>query len=189
MAGDAPLDSLRFVDVNVERRSAWGPGEYASRQLEVNGALLGDYLAARIGAPVEQSTPLVTGRSGLITPAAYLRALLGGPSDDPLRAGRIAIGYCDACLDGSCGILLAATPSIDSELVVWSHIGFEHFEDAPAAKLTPFWKKGAGDAPVVESPDPWVPAPFSPEITLRFDREAYIATMQAERQRIADGGL
>jgi hypothetical protein len=189
MAGEPPLDTLRFVDLNVERKSAWGPGEYASRQLEVNGQLLSDYLAARIGAAVEQSTPLVDGRAGVITAGAYLRALLGGPKDDPLREGRVAIGYCDACLDGTCGILLAATLSIEGGQVLWSHIGFEQFEDAPAPKLTPFWKKSAGDAPAVETADPWIPSSFDPDVTLRFDRDAYIETMQSERRRLADGGL
>ncbi len=189
MAGDAALDSLRFVDLAVERKSAWGPGEYASRQLEINGHLLGDYLAARTGAPAPQSTPMVEDHGGGITPAAYLRALLGGPKDDPLLEGRIAIGYCDACLDGSCGTLLAATLRIEGGQVLWSHVGFESFDDAPAAKLTPFWKKSAGDAPVVESSAPWTPAPFTPEISFRFDREAYIEAIQAERQRVTDGGV
>jgi hypothetical protein len=189
MAGDAPLDSLRFVDLNVERRSAWGPGEYASRQIEVNGQLLGDYLLARTGTGGEQSTPLVEGHSGVITAAAYLRALLGGPKDDPLQEGRVAIGYCDACLDGSCGKLLAATLSIEDGHVVWSSLGFEVFDDAPAPKLTPFWKKGAGDAPVLDATDPWRPSPFIPAVNLRFDREAYIATIQAERLRLTVGDL
>ncbi|MEJ1231327.1 MAG: hypothetical protein WDM88_12895 [Galbitalea sp.] len=101
MADPDRLDVLRFVP--VERKSAWGPGVYPSRQLEVNGQLLGDYLAALTGSPVEQSTPLVEGHTGTITPAAYLRALIGGPKDDALLDGRVAIGYCDACLDGTCG--------------------------------------------------------------------------------------
>ncbi len=189
MAAPAAIDMLRFVDVNVERRSAWGPGEYASRQLEVDGQLLSDFLAARIGAVVEQSTPLVDGHVGVITPSAYLRALLGGPKDDPLNEGRIALGYCDACLDGTCGILLAATLELEDGYVLWSNIGFEQLEDVAPAKLTPFWKKSAAAAPVPEAANPWTPNPFTPPISLRFDRESYIGVIQAERQRLGAGGL
>ena len=156
MAEAPPLDVIQFVDLGVERKSAWGPGEYASRQITVNGQLLGDYLAARVGAPVEQSTPLVEGHTGTITPAAYLRALLGGPKDDALREGRVA----------------------------WSAIGFEQFDEGQAPKLTPFWKK-SGAAEVVEEVEPWIPAPFTPDITLRFDRDAYLEALQAERRRLA----
>ena len=179
-----PLDVIQFVDLGVERKSAWGPGEYASRQITINGQLLGDYLAARAGVPVEQSTPLVEGHTGTITPAAYLRALLGGPKDDALREGRVAIGYCDACLDGTCGVLLAATLSIQGNAVLWSAIGFEQFDEGQAPKLTPFWKK-SGTAEVVEQVEPWIPAPFTPDITLRFDRDAYLEALQAERRRLA----
>jgi hypothetical protein len=184
MADAGPLDVLRFVDVALERKSAWGPGEYASRQLEVDGQLLGDYLAARTGMPVDQSTPLVDGHVGVITPAAYLRALLGGPKDDVLAPGRVAIGYCDACLDGTCGTLLAASLSVDGQVVYWSGIGFELFDEGSAPKLTPFWKKGSAE-PAVETPPHWEPAPFSPEVTLRFGREQYLDTLQAERRRLA----
>ena len=111
-----------------------------------NGQLLGDYLAARTGVPVEQSTPLVEGHTGTITPAAYLRALLGGPKDDALRDGRVAIGYCDACLDGTCGVLLGAALGIQGNMVLWSSIGFEQFDDGQAPKLTPFWKKSGAEA-------------------------------------------
>jgi hypothetical protein len=178
------LDSLRFVDLPVERRSAWGRGEFASRQLEINGRLLGELLTERTGASVEQSTPLVEGHVGVITPAAYLRALLGGPKDDVLADGRIAIGYCDACLDGTCGTLLAATLAVDGGVVTWSAIGFERFEEGAAPKLTPFWKKSAPDASS-EVPPHWEPAPFTPDVTLRFAREDYLETVQAERRRLA----
>ena len=173
-------DWIRFVDLTVERKSAWGPGEYASRQIEIDGQLLSDYLAARVGAPVEQSTPIVQDHVGLITPAAYLRALLGGPKDDVLAEGRVAIGYCDACLDGTCGKLLAATLSVDGDTVSWSNIGFEEFDEGQAPKLTPFWKKSSGE-PAVETAAHWTPAPFTPEITLRFFRDQYLEALQAER--------
>jgi hypothetical protein len=185
MADGLRLDVIQFVDLGVERKSAWGPGEYASRQIAINGQLLGDYLAAVMGAPVEQSTPIVEGHTGTIAPAAYLRALLGGPKDDALKDGRVAIGYCDACLDGTCGVLLGASLGIQGNTVLWSSIGFEQFDDGQAPKLTPFWKKsGAAEAPaaVVE---PWVPVPFAPEITLRFDKDAYLEAVQAERRRLA----
>jgi hypothetical protein len=186
MAESARLDELRFVDLPVERKSAWGPGEFASRQIEVDGQLIGDYLTARAGRAVEQSTPLVAGHSGAITPAAYLRALLGGPKDDPLRAGRIAIGYCDACLDASCGVLLAANLSIDGDTVLWSSLGFDQYDEGPAPKLTPFWKKSAEPAPVVvPDHEVWVLTPFEPEITLRFNRDQYLEAIQAERRRLA----
>jgi hypothetical protein len=179
-------NELRFVDVAVEHKSAWGPGEYASRQLAIDGQLLGDYLAARVGTVVEQSTPLVQDHVGVIPPAAYLRALLGGPKDDVLDDGRVAIGYCDACLDGSCGKLLAATLGVDGDTVMWSNIGFETFEEAEAPKLTPFWKKST--APAAEaSAARWIPTPFSPDITLRFSREQYLEALQAERRRLAAG--
>lgn len=178
MADVDQLDVLRFVDVPVERKSAWGPGEYASRQLEVNGELLADYLARVTGQPMEVSTPIVVGRSGTITPAAYLRALLGGPKDDVLAEGRIAIAYCDACLDGSCGKLLAATLSAFDQIVTWSSIGFEQFDEGEAPKLSPFWKKSAPE-PVAAAG--WQPAPFEPAVNLRFDRAQYLEVLQHER--------
>jgi hypothetical protein len=184
MADADRLDVLRFVDRAVEHKSAWGPGEYPSRQLEVNGQLLGEFLAARTGTPVEQSTPLVDGHVGVITPAAYLRALLGGPKDDVLADGRVAIGYCDACLDGTCGTLLAATLTVEGNVVSWSGVGFELFDEGVAPKLTPFWKKAdAVAAPEVSAR--WEPTPFEPEITLRFARDQYLETLQAERRRLA----
>jgi hypothetical protein len=184
MADTDRRDVLRFVDLPVERKSAWGPGEYQSRQIEINGALLSDYLAAQTGGPVEQSTPIVAEHVGTITPAAYLRALLGGPKDDVLQDGRIAIGYCDACLDGTCGTLLAATLGVEGDTVTWSGIGFEVFDDGQAPKLTPFWKK-ASTEPAPEASAQWTPAPFAPEIGLRFSRDEYLETLQAERRRLA----
>jgi hypothetical protein len=186
MADAERLDVLRFVDLLVERKSAWGPGQHPSRQLEVNGQLLGDYLAARTGSPVEQSTPLVDGHVGVITPAAYLRALLGGPKDDVLADGRVAIGYCDACLDGTCGTLLATTLTVDGGIVSWSGVGFELFDEGIAPKLTPFWKKAAADA-TPETPAHWEPTPFAPDITLRFARDQYLEVLQDERRRLAAG--
>lgn len=185
MAETAQLTALRFVDAAVERKSAWGPGSFASRQIEVDGQLLGDFLAARLGHPVEQSTPIVAEHSGAITPAAYLRALLGGPKDDPLPEGRIAIGYCDACLDGTCGILLGATLSIDGDTVLWSSIGFDQFDEGEAPKLKAFWKKAAEPDAEAASAAGWLTTPFDPEITLRFGRDAYLETIQAERRRLA----
>jgi hypothetical protein len=184
MADQGRLDVLRFIDLPVERKSAWGPGEYPSRQLEINDQLLGDYLAAVTGQPVEQSTPIVEGRTGTITPAAYLRALLGGPKDDILADGRIALGYCDACLDGSCGVLLAATIGADDEFVTWSAIGFEHFDEGEAPKLTPFWKKSSAPEPAATASSPWMPSPFDPEVVLRFARADYLETLQNERRRL-----
>jgi hypothetical protein len=184
MAEPDVLDTLRFVDLPVERRSAWGPGEFASRQLEVNGRLLSDYLAARIGVAVEQSTPIVDDHVGVVTPAAYLRALLGGPKDDLLADGRVAIGYCDACLDGTCGTLLAATLSVEGDTVTWTGIGFESFDEGEAPKLMPFWKKSGGEAPA-DVPAGWTPAPFSPDVSLRFARDQYLEALQAERRRLA----
>lgn len=184
MADPNRLDVLRFVDLPVERKSAWGAGEHRSRQIQVDGQLLSDYLAAATGHAIEQSTPLVEGRSGMITPAAYLRALLGGPKDDPLAEGRIAIGYCDACLDGTCGTLLAATLGVEGGVVSWSAVGFEQYDDGQAPKLTPFWKKSAPVEPAA-STAPWVPSPFDPPITFRFDRDDYLETLQSERRRLA----
>jgi hypothetical protein len=184
MADTDHRDVLRFVDLAVERKSAWGPGEYQSRQIEINGALLSGHLAARTGSPVEQSTPIVDDHVGIITPAAYLRALLGGPKDDALQDGRVAIGYCDACLDGTCGTLLAATLSVEGDTVTWTDIGFEVFDEGQAPKLTPFWKKSTA-APAAEVSARWVPAPFTPAISLRFSRDEYLETLQAERRRLA----
>jgi hypothetical protein len=184
MADGDRLDVLHFVDLPVERRSAWGPGEYASRQLSINGQLLGDMIAARTGNTTEQSTPLVQGHVGVITPAAYLRALLGGPKDDVLADGRVAIGYCDACLDGTCGTLLAATLSVEGDVVSWSAIGFEVYDDGVAPRLTPFWKKPSADqTPAAEAH--WEPSPFSPDVSLHFARDHYLETIQAERRRLA----
>jgi hypothetical protein len=185
MVEPASLDVLRFTDLPVERKSAWGPGQFASRQLEVDTHLLSNYLAARTGRVIEQSTPMVDGRSGAITPAAYLRALLGGPKDDPLREGRIAIGYCDACLDASCGILLAADLSIEGNVVLWSAIGFDQFDEGPAPKLSPFWKKSAEPQPEVDDHEVWAYTPFEPDVTLRFDRDQYLEAIQAERRKLA----
>ena len=184
MAEPDQPDVLRFVDVPVERKSAWGPGEYASRQIEINGQLLGNLLTARTGTTIEQSTPLVDQHVGVVTPAAYLRALLGGPKDDILEEGRIAIGYCDACLDGTCGTLLAATLGVEGDAVTWSAIGFEVFDDGQVPKLTPFWKKAA-PRPEAETTARWTPAPFIPEISLRFRRAQYLEALQAERRRLA----
>jgi hypothetical protein len=184
MADADRLDVIRFVDLPVERRSAWGAGEYQSRQLEINGELLGHYLAARTGREVEQSTPIVDGQSGVVTPAAYLRALLGGPKDDALAEGRVAIGYCDACLDGTCGKLLAATLRVEGDIVMWTAIGFENFDEGEAPKLTPFWKK-SGAEPEPSSGAQWTPAFFVPYVTLFFARDQYLETLQAERRRLA----
>jgi hypothetical protein len=184
MADSNALDVLRFVDHPVEHKSAWGPGEFASRQIEVDGRLLSDYLAARTGSPVEQSTPIVAEHTGAISPAAYLRALLGGPKDDPLADGRVALGYCDACLDGTCGKLLAATLSVEGDVVTWSRIGFETFDEGEAPRLTPFWKKSA-PAPATDTAASWVATPFSPDVTLRFARDQYLDALQGERRRLA----
>jgi hypothetical protein len=184
MADQGRLDVLRFVDLPVERKSAWGPGEYPSRQIEVNGQLLGEFLATATGRPIEQSTPIVDGRTGTITPAAYLRALLGGPKDDILADGRIALGYCDACLDGTCGVLLAATLGADDEVVTWSAIGFEHCDEGEAPRLTPFWKKSSAPDPAPAVGSPWMPTPFVPDITLRFARADYLETLQNERRHL-----
>ncbi|HEX4442638.1 MAG TPA: hypothetical protein VHZ81_03625 [Galbitalea sp.] len=183
MADSGRLDVLRFVDLPVERKSAWGPGEHASRQLEVNGQLLSDHLAAVTGKVVEQSTPIVEGRSGTVTPAAYLRALLGGPKDDVLAEGRIAIGYCDACLDGSCGTLLAANLAANDEFVTWSAIGFERFNEGEAPKLSPFWKRAPAEPASVAGPT-WIPEPFEPDVTFRFARADYLQALQDERRRL-----
>jgi hypothetical protein len=183
MADPNRLNVLRFVDLQVERKSAWGAGEHRSRQIQIDGQLLSDYLASATGRSIEQSTPLVEGRVGVITPAAYLRALLGGPKDDPLAEGRIAVGYCDACLDGTCGTLLAATLSVVGNVVSWSAIGFEEFDDGQSPKLTPFWKK---NAPVEQAlAAPWVPHPFDPQVSFHFDRNDYLETLQSERRRLA----
>jgi hypothetical protein len=184
MVDTDPMNVLGFVDLAVERKSAWGPGEYASRQIQVDGQLLSDYLAARAGTAVEQSTPLVDGHVGVITPAAFLRALLGGPKDDVLEDGRVAIGYCDACLDGTCGTLLAATLSVEGDTVSWSNIGFETFDEGVAPKLTPFWKKSTGEQ-TGEVAAHWVASPFAPTITLRFARDQYLEALQTERKRLA----
>jgi hypothetical protein len=184
MADADRLDVLRFVDIPVERKSAWGPGEYPSRQIEINGELLSDYLGALTGHEVEQSTPLVEGQSGVITPASYLRALLGGPKDDALAEGRVAIGYCDACLDGTCGKLLAATLRVEGDIVMWVAIGFENFDEGEAPKLTPFWKKSAAQPEPSTGPQ-WTPASFVPYVTLCFARDEYLETLQAERRRLA----
>lgn len=189
MAENAQLDVLRFVDVQVERKSAWGPGEFASRQIEIDGRLLGEFLGTAAGHVIEQSTPLVDQHAGVITPAAYLRALLGGPKDDPLPEGRIAIGYCDGCLDATCGVLLAANLSIEGSTVLWSSIGFDQFDAGPAPKLTPFWKKSAQQQPVAEVVQQWTPVPFEPAVTLRFDRDQYLEAIQNERRRVGAGQL
>ncbi|NYJ31060.1 hypothetical protein [Galbitalea soli] len=184
MAEAAPLDVVRFVDLEVERKSAWGPGMHASRQLTVNDQLLSVALSERTGRAVEQSTPIVQGRAGAVDPQAYLVSLLGGPKPDPLGAGRIAIGYCDACLDASCGVVLGATLGIDDISVSWSRLGFEQEQPGPAPKLTPFWKKAP---PVVEVPPDhvwWVAQPFDPEVSFRFERSQYLQAVQAERRRL-----
>jgi hypothetical protein len=67
--------------------------------------------------------------------------------------------------------------------VIWSDIGFEEFDEGQAPKLTPFWKK-ASSQPAAETPAHWTPAPFAPEITLRFIREQYLEALQAERMRL-----
>jgi hypothetical protein len=184
MVEAAPLDVLSFVNLPVEHKSAWGPGHFDSRQLAVNGVLLAAHLQSLTRRPVEQSTPIVEGHAGTITPAAYLRALLGGPKDEPMPEGRIALGYCDACLDSSCGVLLAATLSIEGTTVVWSRIGFEQEEIGDAPKLKAFWKKSAPAEPEVVRV-PWVTSPFEPEVSLRFDRDQYLETIQSERRRVA----
>jgi hypothetical protein len=186
MADTDQLDVLRFVDLAVERKSAWGPGAYASRQIEINGQLLSDYLTARTGSIIEQSTPIVEEHAGIITPAAYLRALLGGPKDDPLDDTRVAIGYCDACLDGTCGKLLAVTLAVEGDTVSWTGIGWELFDDGQAPKLTPFWKKSAGEA-TSEASARWSAAPFAPDVSLRFARDQYLVALQSERMRLATG--
>jgi hypothetical protein len=183
MVEAAPLNVLRFVELAVERKSAWGPGHYASRQIEIDGELLDGYLTSRTGRAVQQSTPLVEGHAGAVTSGAYLRALLGGPKDDPLREGRIAIGYCDGCLDASCGVLLGASLAIDGATVLWSRIGFEQLDEGPAPRLTPFWRKSA--EPAVSIDATWEPRPFEPEIALRFDKSRYLEAIQAERRRLA----
>lgn len=187
MAETVQLDILRFVDTSVERKSAWGPGQFASRQIEIDGQPLGEYLAVRVGRSVEQSTPIVTDHTGAITPAAYLRALLGGPKDDPLPERRIAIGYCDACLDASCGVILGATLSIEGSSVLWSRIGFDQFDEGEAPKLKAFWKKAAEPEPSTAGRAAWVVTPFDPEITLRFGRDEYLEAVQAERRHLAAG--
>ena len=189
MAETVPLEHLSFVDVGVEHRSAWGPGVHASRQLAVNGIPLTDYLVARAGRAIEQSTPLVDGHEGVITPAAYLRSLLGGPKDDNLREGRIAIGYCDACLDASCGVLLAASLGIVEGTVLWSAIGFDQYDEGPAPKLAAFWKRNAAPVEPETPHEPWIPTPFVPDVTLRFDRDQYLGAIQDERRRLAAGEL
>jgi hypothetical protein len=126
-------------------------------------------------------------RSGAVAPQAYLVALLGGPKAEPLRAGRIAIGYCDACLDSSCGVLLAATLSIDETSVHWSDVGFEQEDQGPAPKLAPFWKKSAAPEELPADHEWWLPEPFMPEVAFRFERNQYLDAVQSERRRLGAG--
>jgi hypothetical protein len=100
----------------------------------------------------------------------YLRNLLGERGDDGLRDGRIALGYCPVCGDGSCGSLLAAAWEVTEAEVAWVAIGWEeeHFgEFGPAGEVIPprEW---------------WTPRPFEPEVTFRFDRKAYEEAIAAE---------
>ncbi|MEJ1231326.1 MAG: hypothetical protein WDM88_12890 [Galbitalea sp.] len=52
---------------------------------------------------------------------------------------------------------------MEGDTVVWSAIGFEHFDDGQAPKLTPFWKKSAGTEAAAETAPPWTPRPVPAE--------------------------
>jgi hypothetical protein len=80
--------------------------------------------------------------------------------------------------------MLAATLSIEGTTVFWSEIGFEKEDQGPAPKLVPFWKKAPEPAPLPADHEWWTPEPFTPPVTIAFDRDQYLEAVQAERRRV-----
>jgi hypothetical protein len=176
------VDVLSFVDVAYESPGRT-PAAHNLRQLSVNGMTLGTHLSAAYRQPEPASSPLVDGDDDN---QRFLQGLLGEPGPDALRAGRIALGYCDQCLDSSCGILAAGTLSLSETEVTWRDIGFEqeHFGELVPRFRGIFGLVGARSVPPAEW---WTPNPVDPPLAFTFERRAYFATIDAERARNSAG--
>jgi hypothetical protein len=175
------FDVLSFVDEIYEsplpRRE-----QMVRRQLSVNGMTLDLHLSAAYGHNISASSPLVSGLTSRSDDRVFLRGLLGEPGSDALRAGRIGVGFCEICLDSSCGNLAAAMLTLSPTEVLWSEIGLEeeHF-----GELVPRFRGVFGSCLNRSIPPAewWTPDPVEPPLRFAFERTAYVATIEAEIAR------
>lgn len=175
------FDVLSFVDETYESPLP-NREQMARRQLSVNGMTFDLHLSAAYGHNISASSPLVDGFTSRSDDRVYLRGLLGESGTDALRAGRIGIGFCEICLDSSCGNLAAATLTLSPTEVLWSDIGLEeeHF-----GELVPRFRGVFGSFLTKSIPPAewWTPDPVEPPLRFTFERSAYEATIEAEIAR------
>jgi hypothetical protein len=125
------------------------------------------------------SSPLLDGAAvGTHRSELYLKSLLGGEPEDSLREGRIGLLFCGYCLDSSDGHLVAADLDLGPESVTWSAIGFETENFGEFEKGFPRRRQK-----VIPPDEWWTPAPVEPEIVIRFERENYVRSVEAELER------
>jgi hypothetical protein len=160
------VDVLAFVD---ESHGALVPVDY--RQLTVNGNDLAALVGADTSAPLTADSP---GEHQL----RYLQGLLGGRSDNGLRAGRIAIGFCRNCHDSSCGEMVAASVEFSATTVSWTDIGFETEHVGTLEQRFGGWLGNIG-ARAVAPPEWWTPSPIA-GLAYTFDRGAYTTAIEKE---------
>ena len=173
------IDVLGFVD--SRRAKPLGEGHSGSREITVNGVLLATLATQAYGHEVDPVTPLVDDYPQLAPD--FLAALTGGPVNEELRTGRVALGYCPVCLDSSCGSLFAATLLISELNVEWRDLGYEEecfgtFEKRFGGRLGYF-------RAISHPPEEWwLPDPIRPELHFTFDRSQYECAVNAELDRV-----
>lgn len=173
------VDSLSFFDLELTVNGT----VYRSRQIAINGRSFSELLSAQYGDEDDGNamSPLLGGPASL-EEHHFLQALIGGSPVESLRPGRIALGYCGACFDSSCGIMAAARLDVTESTVSWSAIGFEEEHVGEYVRLSrrlrsPFRQ-------VIPPPEWWTPNPVSETFTFTFDRGRYFSAVEAELTRL-----
>lgn len=167
---------LSFVN---EPLDTWVGETPNSRQPAIDGTPIRALLP--INPKLVPRSPLFDKPISVDDSLAYLRSLIGGPSADELREGRIGLLFCASCLDSSCGTLLAGDLAFDHGVARWMNIGFEeeHFWSMKRIGWGPF-KRNVTDQPPAEW---WTPQPFDPPIVIEFDEAQYRAAVASEIDR------
>jgi hypothetical protein len=180
MADALTPDVLSFVDREIEPR-ATAPRKTGSRQLAINGVPIGEILGQFDDAQVVSPTAPAAADSASIV--RYLKSLIGHPGAEILRPGRVAVAYCAACLDSSCGVMLVTSVQANAEIVRWSAMGLEDANYYEDPRPRAFWKK-AEPVEVPADHEWWIPNPIQPEIVYTFSRPQYQLAVQDEINRI-----
>ena len=176
---EGALSRLSFIEdvlSSIPNGATLAPGYEGVRlrRLAVDGIPFSDHFPEppRSGAEAYVVLHPANVESGV----TFLESLLGGAPADPLRPGRIGLGFCGLCADSSCGHLLAGRLTIDTARVHWTEIGveLEHFG------------RFAADGSTIPPPEWWTPQPFVPAVSYTFDRVSYEEAVHAELRLIKD---